>query len=329
MDRSTFIKGMPANMYKWYWESAEPFYKQHDSVYPKVANVHPLSEIVGPYYQTTSAIGIEKLYRRNENGPIRKVNFGEGFTIYIAIRSYDVMVECSFELNRDFHRISDFLKNSIKANMPLAVEETKEQLFADIFNKGGFTAGDDVFDNSVPEVNLNPSYGSLAYDGLPFFNLSGNLRKNMVETEYYNGIASNFSATNLKAAHILLTSTNAKREIDTPFNNSQNLVLMVPTALSLDADEVLNSKLIAGSNNNNKNSLRGRYNPIENPWLTKASQWQIGRKGFGVDMFVPDGPDFDFWEDKDLKKFKASAHIDIAVGVTNWRGWLSSNFDTS
>jgi hypothetical protein len=328
MDRSTFIEGMSADMHKWYWEAAEPFYKQYAPVYSQIANVKSLSEIEGAYYQTTSAIGIEKLHKRGENAPVVKVKLGEGHTIYVAIRSFDVMLETSFELNRDFVKIQNFLKNAIKANMPLAVEETKEQLLASVFNDGGLTAGADVFDNSVPEVNLNPSYGDLCYDGAPFFNLSDNLRENLVGDEFHNGIALPFSSDNLKTAHTRLTATNAKREIGTPFNNTQDLVLVVPTALSLDADEVLNSKLIAGNNNNNKNSLRGRYTPIENPWLTKATQWQIGRRGFGIEMFLPDGPDFDFWEDKDIKKFKASAHIDLAIGVTNWRGWVGSNFDT-
>lgn len=327
MDRSTFIKGMIPDMHEWYWEAADKFYQSFHPIYPKYFDVRPLSEIKGSFIQMTSALAVGQLPEKKENGPIQEYHASEGFTVYIAKKRFYGKSPVSFELNEDFPRIKNFIRDYIKSNMPQAIENTKEQLAADIFNKGGYTAGDDIFDNSVVGI-LSPPYGKLLYDGKPFFALSGNDRTAKSGTTYYNGLALALTFDNLKIAHTLFTATNAKQENDEPFDNTQDKRLMVPQALELTADQIINSTLIPGSNNNDKNPLKGAYEVIVNPRLTTATSWALLRKA-GLLMYTSNTPDFDFWEDKDTKTLKASFGFTVAIGVKNFRTAVGSNFPTS
>jgi len=326
--RSDLIKGLQADLHKWYWESADPYYKSYSPIYPKIADVRKLSEIKGPFYQTTSALGLDELPEKKENESIQEHQISEGYTIYIKKRTHAIKIPITYELSRDFWRAKDFLRDFIKKNGPQAVLNTFEKALANIFNYGGYTSGADIFDNSIPGI-LSPSYGNLCYDGKPFFTLQGNERSAKNGDTYYNGLGLTLDFDNLKTAHNLLTGTNAKREDGSPFDNTQNKIIVVPTQLALDTDRLINSTLIPDSNNNDKNPLKGEYEIIVNPHFTTSTSWAIGRKGFGIVMFLPDGPTFDVWEDMDTKQIKANILVDFAIGVTNWRGWVGSNFPTS
>ncbi|MBA3052756.1 MAG: hypothetical protein FP827_06695, partial [Candidatus Omnitrophica bacterium] len=233
MDRSTFIKGMAADMHEWYWEAADPFYKSYSPIYPKFMTVKPLSEIKGSFAQMTSAIAIDKLPQKEEGGSIQEYQASEGFTVYIAKKRFYGKSPVTFELDADFPRVKNFIRDYIKSNMPAAIENTKESLATDLFNYGGVILGHDVYDNATK--NNTPSYGKLAYDAVCAINLSDNLRTAKNGSTYYNGLALALTGANgfdnLKTAHTLFTSTNAKQENGAPFDNSQNKKIMVPQAL--------------------------------------------------------------------------------------------------
>lgn len=326
MDRSSFIKGMAADMHEWFWEAADPFYKSHKKLYPKFMTVKPLSDIKGAFAQITSAIGINRLPEKKENAAITEFNPSEGFTVYLAKKRFYGKSPVSFELNEDFPRIREFLRDYIKSNMPQAIENTKEWLATDLFNYGGYTSGADIFNNAT--LNNTPSYGSLAYDAKPMITLSGNNRTAKNGSTYYNGLALALSMDNLKTAHTLFTATNAKMENGEPFDNSQDKILMVPQALELTSDQLINSTLIPGNNNNDKNPLKGAYEIIVNPRMSTATSWALVRKE-GLVMYVSDDPDFDFYEDKETKTLKATFGFTVALGVKNFRTVVGSNFPTS
>ena len=330
MDRSTFIKGMIPDMHEWYWEAADPFYKSYSPLYPKYFTIKPISEIKGAFKQMTSALAVDKLPEKKENAAIAEYHATEGWTLYIAKKRFYGKSPVSFELNEDFPRISNFIRDYIKSNMPAAIEETKENLAADIFNDGAKTAGADVFDNATLGHAID--YGKVCYDSKPFFNLSTNTRTAKNGSTYYNLLDLALSGAsgydNLKTAHILFTATNAKKENGQPFDNSQGKMLMVPQALELDADVHINSTLIPGSNDNDRNPLKGAYKILVNPRLKTSTSWALLRKE-GLIFYVSDTPDFDFFEDKETKTFKATFGITCGIGVKNWRTAVGSKFPTS
>lgn len=326
MDRSTFVKAMTADMHEWFWEAADPFYKKHKPIYPKFMTVKPLSDIKGAFAQTTSAIGVNRLAEKKENAAIAEYNASEGFTVYLAKKRFYGKSPVSFELNEDFVKLKAFVRDYIKSNMPEAIENTKEWLATDLFNYGGFLAGADIFDNATR--NNTPSYGSLAYDAKPMIALSGNNRTAKNGNTYYNGLALALTMDNLKTAHTLFTATNAKKENGEPFDNSQDKKLIVPQALELTADQLINSTLIPGNNNNDKNPLKGAYEIIVNPRLTTATSWALTRQE-GLVMYTSQNPDFDFYEDKETKTLKATFGFTVALGVKNFRTVVGSNFPTS
>ena len=111
MDRSTFIKGMIPDMHEWYWEAADPFYKLYTPMYPRYFTQKPISDIKGAFKQMTSAIAVDKLEEKKENGPIKEYHAIEGFTVYIAKKSYYGKSPVSFELNEDFDRVKNFIRD--------------------------------------------------------------------------------------------------------------------------------------------------------------------------------------------------------------------------
>jgi hypothetical protein len=326
--RSDFIKGLTVKSLKWYWEAADKVYKTIDPIYKKIADVRPMSEMKGAFWPTTSALGITQLYERNENETIQSVAAVEGYPIYIKKRSFDVMTPVSFELNRDMDHVTEFMRDLIKSSIPQAVVTTKEKLLASIINNGGITTGHASFNNDIPSL-LTTGYTNYVYDGVCLFALAGNERTAKNGSTYSNALASLLTFDNLSTAHNLLTGTNAKMENGEPFDNTQNKLLVVPTALQLTADRLINSTLIPGNNNNDTNPLSGAYDVVVNPYMTTATSWMLCRKGAGIVMFVEDDPVIDYWEVKETKQLRASIHIDLAIGIVNWRPIVGSNFATS
>lgn len=330
MTRTDFEKGVIADMYEYYLESEDKLYKSYQPIYPKICEVKDVEEIKGPYAQGTTVVMDSNYQFREENQPIPFEQAIEGYVWHAKIKSIDKGVAISMEANRDLrHRVKDFLRDWI-VNKGLAhqLEIAKERVIADLFNYGGYTAGHSIFNQNIPGV-LATSYGNLCYDGKPFFALSGNNRAAKSGTTYYNGLALSLTYDNLVTAHKLLTSTNAKQENDEPFDNSQDKVLVVPTALSIEAKTIINSTLVPNTANNATNVLKGEYEVVENPYLTTATAWAIGRKSLGIKLWISKKPVLDFWRVPETRQLRASAHIDIAVAVTNWRGWVGSNFPTS
>jgi hypothetical protein len=331
MNRSDFKKGLIADMYEWYLDAKDKLYKEYSPIYPKIADVRDVKEITGSYAQGTTVIADSgDVPFRDENSPIKFENEAEGYTWHASIKSIDIGKRVSMELNRDIeHRAKDFLRKFVvEGNLARRMEIIKERLVAKVFNEGALLAGSDIFDQNIPGV-LTTTYGKFCYDGKPFFNMSDNLRSSKGGGTYYNGLDLALSYDNLKTAYTLLTSTNAKMENDEPFDNTQNIVLLVPPALKLTADVLINSTLVPGGANNDKNPLQGAAEIVEQPYFTQTDCWALVRKGLAIRVYFASKPVFDFWEVKETRELRASAHLDVAVTVTNWRGAVGSKFPTA
>ncbi len=324
-------EGMKANIATWFWEAADPLYKKLNRFYDKMAEVLSIKDIKGGFWQGTSAIGAQKLEKRIDYGKLHEDRPQEGFPVYAVIKSTDLFVQVPIEMERDWPRTKEFMRDYVKKNWPSAIEETKEQLVAELYNTGGYTAGDECFNNDKASINLS-TYTSpkLVFDGKPMFNIVGNERTNKALSTYYNShMLNGVTFANVKTMYNRLVATNNKKENDQPFDNSQDLIVVCHPTQKLDWDKINTSENNPDNAMNDANTLRGAFKTIlPNPYLTTATFSCIQRRAAGIKFWVGE-PKFNFWEENNAPGLFASVILDYAICVSNWRFLQGNNAPTA
>jgi hypothetical protein len=102
--------------------------------------------------------------------------------------------------------------------------------------------------------------------------------------------AADLSATSLQQALIDMT-TQTKVEAGQIVTAASDLILFVPPALEFTADRILNSTLLPGSADNDRNPIKARRNwtLIVSPYLTDEDSWYLldaSKKGHGVTSYT-------------------------------------------
>lgn len=319
--RNQFTKLMQKDMYKWFFES----YDRQPTVYDKIFRVEQSDSA---YERSTTGIGMGALDETPEGNDVQEGNPLEGFTVIGKNRSFRKSVSLTEEFSEDTppEKIANFLKQ-LTGTWGEGVIISKETFAAKFFNRGGLTAGDDVFNNTITGVVDDPN-GGLCYDGKPFFNLSGNLRSSKGGGTYYNGIASALSDTTLQTAYNLMTVTNNRNERDDLVQIMPN-VLLIPGALRFTAKKVLESEWILGSANNDVNVVQNLVKPIEWQYLTDTDAWFLGTAGMGLVWQERKEPVIDFYQNDVNNKYVAKISARWGARMDNWRYWVGSNFSTS
>jgi hypothetical protein len=224
----------------------------------------------------------------------------------------------------------------IAAGWGVSAKETREEFYARVFNEGGKTAGDWIFNGTPESQAVIDSSGDGCYDSAsssaltPFFCLSSGtyLHASKGDTNYYNGHALALSADNLKTILNTMTGTNNRRENDTQMRLDPDCIVY-PTALDFLVREILNSTLAPHVSTNTTNVLSGILDPIKNPFLTDSDAFFVGCKKKGITALKRQEPVIDFFEDKKNRCYWATAEMRIGVMVHNWRFWEGSQFATS
>lgn len=330
--RLDLIQGIKPEMTTWYYEAKDKLYKDFPAYYKDMCEIMPISKCIGGYWKGTSAIGASELSDALSNGQYSEDHPQEGFTVYITLKSKQKKVNATRELQRDWHRGKDFIKEYVQGNWYKAVENTKEKVVANIYNYGGYTAGHDVFNNDDADIGLT-TYTSpkLCYDGKPFFALSGNNHTAKDAQTYYNAVAlTGVNYANAKTMYNLLTATNNRMENGIPFDNSDDVRIVCHKSLELDWKTINNSTLNPDNGENASNPLAGAFKKIVgNPHITTATQSVMTNGGKGLYLFMGEQPKFNFWIDNDPEKYWASVVFDYAIGVQNFRGFVANNAPTS
>jgi hypothetical protein len=213
---------------------------------------------------------------------------------------------------------------SVEQNIPELYTIVVNKIVTNMLNKGAYTAGHSVFNQSTK--NQADSTGNFCYDdtgsNTPFISVSGvssaaHVAKN--GSSYYNGLAAaTLNYENLNTANTLLTATNAYREDGQPFDNTRDLKLMCGPANLTAAKMTLDSDLTPDDTNTASNPLNNGYSLLINPYLEESAAWVIGRAGFGIKLFLGK-PQYSFWKDEETLEYKASVNFDYACGPTNFR----------
>lgn len=318
--RSGFPELMQKTMYDYFDEAIE--YEQLDVVYPKLFDV---KTITGGYVKKTNMLGMGQLTERQEADDITNMNPLEGWSPVHKVRIFSK----SFELSKTFvddtpeEKITDILQE-LARGWAQGLINTKESFAASLFNYGGYTAGHDVFNNSIPGVVDDPS-GDLLYDGKPFFNLTGNNRTAKNGSTYYNGIAANnFNATNLQTAYNLMAVSNAYDEKGEKIALKPDVVVFNP-ALHFTVKSVLENTDTA----NGKSVVQGLVQPIEWSYLTDSDAWFLGKAKKGLKWYERQAPVIEFYQNPKNKNYYVTIDTRFGAGVDNWRFWQGNNFSTS
>ncbi len=252
----------------------------------------------------------------------------DGYTVYARIWTYTQAASFTNDAVKDIVKMKNLLKDIAGGWGDTAVE-TSEDFYALPFNNGGLTAGHFIFNGTVPSGAWTDGSGNKLYDSTNFFPLTGGTKHDSKGgNSYYNGFGLNLTPSNLKTIYIHGKANNNKRENDTQFNLRLD-TLLVPTNLTLTADEVMNSVLTAYESTNTRNPLSGRLRIQEWSYLTDSDAWFVGLAKKGITMLERQEPTFDFFQDKLNRAWWAVAEMRMGVMIHNWRYWLASNMSTS
>jgi len=198
----------------------------------------------------------------------------------------------------------------------------KESLAANIFNYGAFTAGHmETFDGSFP--GHIDSYPKFIYDGKPLFAASGNghplfLNSSVTKVNFDTNA---LSSTNLEAARILMSRTNAVDEADQRITISPD-TLLVPPELVQTAEVLVGSVQLPGTAQNDINTARGRFRVISWAALTDTDGWFLGEARKGIKLLDSGDP---MLMTEPLNDGSGSVSVRwvsyFGAVATNWRSW--------
>lgn len=322
--RAEFVEGLKRGFYEYVLENQK--YQDETLKYPELFEVVPAE---GAYNKRTTVIGAGNLKKKPEGEKITYSRVGEGFTVQTKWETYADGLEFSKENVDDFSesKISN-LVSDMASTWLTGYNQTKEQLALNVFNKGGLTAGYEIFNGSAAG-ETDPS-GDLCYDSKPFFNLTGNKRPLTPNgtAAYYNAVALALSEANLQTAYDLMTVTNA-------VNSKGQKVMLEPTVLLYHPSlrwtvmNLLNAENQVGTANNDTNTVQNILTPIESRFLDTSTFWSVGTAKKGIRFYERQPLTFDFYQDKETKGYKADVTARFGVEVNDFRYWVGSNAPTS
>lgn len=323
VERNDFTEAIKRQGYTWYWEN----YNEVETTYQ---NIFAEEELTAAYTQETSAVGLNDLKEKLESEPVQEDSPMEGYPIYGKARSFGAKLSWSMELYQD-EQIPGLFQKAVQS-WAKSVPRTKDRWYSGFFNYGGITAGNAIFNNTIPDIITDPS-GNLCYDGKPFFNLTGNTRASKKGGTYYNGFALNLDASNLLHVYAHMTATNNRDEKDDEIILEPD-ILVVPTSLKFKAQELLQyentyTKDFLTTVSAPLTLLKGKITPVVWPRLSDTDAWFLGCRGQGIKALNRMSDQIDFYRDPDTKAYIATIVVRFGGYVNNWRFWCGSNFATS
>jgi len=212
----------------------------------------------------------------------------------------------------------------------------KEREFARLWNRGGFTAGDNQFNNHVPGAPIQGIQNGLIFDGQPWFALTGNDHVNWIGTSYFNAVALALTEPNLRTVKTRLQATIAFDELDREFAQQATTILVHPSQVD-QARAIVRAQALAGTDFNDANPHAGleviSWNLLEDTdaWYLMARQNRgaAGKGPRGVIVYDDDRVETWFEHDGNTDSFVYYANAYMALGIWDWRTVVSSNLQTS
>ena len=317
--RAGLAEAFQQTMYDFFDEAQE--YDQLQAMYPQLFDVQSVDTA---YVKKESYLGMGQLNERKEGDDIDNEDPAMGWSPVHKIRTFSKSFELTKEKVEDMpeSKIGDILRD-LAAGWSQGLTNSKEVFAAKFFNKGGLTAGHDVFNGTITGIIDDPS-GDLIYDGKPFFNLSGNDRTAKNGSTYYNGTNNAFSKTNLQTAYNLMTNTNNYDEKGEKIALKPTHILY-PSNLRFSIEEVLQNTDTA----NLKSNVQNLVQPMEWQYLDNATAWFLGVPKKGLKWYERSAPVIEVYQNPKNKNFYVTIDTRFGAGVDNWRYWQGNKFSTS
>lgn len=321
--RQNFVKAMVKDAYSWALEK----YDEEAIVFDKI---YETEDSDASYEQYTSAIGPGELTETEEGETINRRTATEGFTVQCANKKFADELPLTNESIDDNQKVDNFLK-AWAQGLGEAARVTKEKRHAELFNKGGFTAGNVVFLNDINNV-LTTSYGNLAYDSKPMFNLVGNLRTAKHGGTYYNGVQTlDLTEANLQVLYQLMTVTNAYNEAGVKVSIIPDTVIVqLGSDNWFKARRILESQASTeGAHSGIGNLWKANLKMVGNPFLTDSDAWFLVKAKKGLVSLARKPLTIDYYEDKPHDAQIVRAIVRFGCAVRNFRYMAGANFSTS
>jgi hypothetical protein len=328
-----FIEGLKKESYGYYFEK----YQKGEEYFSKIADEMTTD---AAYEKGTVLTGPGVLDRKPYGKDYTVIGLAEAFTWYCGMKEFGNLLPIEGSTLEDIKRRAGDLLKTWASEWGTAAKNTNEQMVADVFNYGGYTAGHALtFDQSLSGGVLTDPSGAGVYTGTaasvkPFITLVGNEWTDPNGSTYYNGLSLTPSATNFKTAWQLIRRTNAKTESGAVAVVIPDLLLCANSTDELLWKTILESELEAGTTNNDKNVIKGLVsNIVANPFLTDAfataQAWALMQAKKSVCLYHRIEPEITFFEDQKSNTFYGRIRMRKGVTVKNVKYTVGSRVPTA
>lgn len=328
-----FIKGGIKDLYGYSMEGM-----QYAKTKEEWLDIFEEVTVDGDHWQETSVVGPKKLRKTGQNEGFQLSGASEGYTVMAAIFDYTDAIAMSYNTVRDVKKVKNILKSCAEGWGEGSII-TRLEFYARMFNKGGFTAGDWIFNGTPESGRQSDTSGNGCYDSASSsaivapFARTGDTYKHVSKvgrSSYYNALASG-SLDNTALVNLvnLVEVTNAYDELDVKVPIMVDTI-MYPQGKWETISRLLESDKVAGGSLNDKQvvgrKLKYRY---ENPFLEDTDGIFVGVKKKGLKMLKRMDPVYDFFENKMARAYIATVEMRMGGMFNNWRFWGSDNLAQS
>ena len=303
-------------------------YAAQPVVYPLICKVEPIpdSEIYGTKGAVLTGLGRPIQIRDGQEVPADDIK--SGYTWYLQGRTFGRRLDLPYDVIRASDAVGRItgMVREVTGGWGKAFALEKDDMIADMFQKGTLTAGDvSLFDGTFP--NETDPYPGVVYDNLPWFDTAHTISGG-TQTFSNHDVANALTTANLQTALTRMRVTNAKDERNLRVRIAPNVLLVPAGAMGFTAKVILHSAQLPGSANNDANVVQGALEPIEWQALddtASANAWWLGEKGQGILVRDEGPPKLAFVEDGLKRQISVVAVSHFGAAVTNWRYWYNAN----
>lgn len=334
-----FLNSIKSEILDFAYENAIKDMKKLPPIHQDIITPIDPSKIVGGVYKSISAIAAGTMARRANGQPFDEDRPLEGYEIIGSLKHVSKKVKCASELERDWqHRAKSWIKEYVAKNWSPIIANTKTMLLTDFLEKGGYTAGDDIYNNDDSESGL-VTYASpkLQYDGKPIFNYSDNLRAAYSQSAaLYNAMAYNDAEVGVDVGDVSYALAdamknrliiNGKMENGEAFDNISNVQVICAPQLADKWARVNDSEKDPDTMTNASNPFYKKIKRIiplhrisgSSPTLSIMQSNQSGIEAYFSDF------DITFWEKNDPQVLYAGINMDYMIVLKNFRYLVSVN----
>ncbi|MEK9722312.1 MAG: hypothetical protein VW405_02350 [Rhodospirillaceae bacterium] len=266
--------------------------RQVENVIPRLFEVLPVSEMSHGHYHRETLEVAEGYDVREMGEKIDAKTIREEITALCKLRFVAGYYEIPREMleyvklgqDRAFMDMQSWAasKASVFADKRFDTEQTEAAKF---FSRGGYTAGDPIF-NNTPKGGESDSGGDFPHTGKPLFALTGNNWTNTNGSTYFNSVALNLTATNLGTLENRQADSNGYTQMGERLNTMPN-VLWCGQSLRQTAEQIVNARALAGVTDNDANPYSS-YEIVIHPYITDTDAWGLGKARTGIRWFQDD-----------------------------------------